>query len=261
VNNTFVIIAISATFVVGAISANPIVEAAGGWKAITEFLQGEIDKNTEDIASFNEILNQVQIDISSLSSSVTLSSLECIANQVALYDGTNWQCLTISVPPPFFESVEVFGYDATDGNSTRFHDGIVGNFTSGGTGSDGLLQGEYIAVYLKNDSVTKITMNEVRFAGSVFQYEDQQGGNVPNALAGTTLDPLIYTIVLSADDGNSKVSGIDSIAPEMEPGQHVTVLLSLADDMLVGQDFQFLMTTTNGRIVVGMINMGSQSEL
>jgi len=150
VNNTFVIIAISAAFVVGAISANPIVEAAGGWKAITEFLQVEVDKNTEDIVSLNETLNQVQIDVNSLSSSVTLSSLECIVNQVALYNGTHWQCLTIMVPPPFFESVDIFGYDATDGPTMKFHDGIQSNTTiAGGALSNGLLAGEYIGVYVK----------------------------------------------------------------------------------------------------------------
>jgi hypothetical protein len=48
-----VIIAIVGAFIVGTISANPIVEAAGGWQPITEFLQGEIDKNKGDIASLD----------------------------------------------------------------------------------------------------------------------------------------------------------------------------------------------------------------
>ncbi len=65
-NNTFVIIAISAAFIVGGISANPIVEAAGGWKIITDFLQGEVDKNKQDISTFNDELTQIKLTFPSV---------------------------------------------------------------------------------------------------------------------------------------------------------------------------------------------------
>jgi len=160
---------------------------------------------------------------------------------------------------PQIESIKILGYDATDGNSTQFHDGVIANFTSGLDTSDGLLAGDYIAVYLKNDSVNKVTMSEIRLAGSVYTYQDQVGNTIPDYDAGSPIPEQGYTIALAADGGGGVPVGINSFTPEMEPGQHVTVLLSLDTDMPLGVDFQFLMTTTRGTIVVEMINMGSQS--
>ena len=75
---------------------------------------------------------------------------------------------------PNIESIKILGYDATDGNATQFHDGFSLNSTStlttGETGSDGLNANEYVAVYLKNDSVNKVTFSEIRLAGEVYTY-------------------------------------------------------------------------------------------
>jgi flagellin-like protein len=160
---------------------------------------------------------------------------------------------------PQIESIKILGYDATDGNSTQFHDGVIGNLTSGGAGSDGLLAGEYIVVYLKNDSVNKVTMSEIRLAGSVYAYEDQLGGSVGDALGGSAIAPLFYTIVLAADGGGGDVLGIDSSAAEMEPGQQVSMILALENDVKSGRDLQFKLTTTSGAVFVGTINSGQQS--
>jgi len=159
---------------------------------------------------------------------------------------------------PQIESIKILGYDATDGNSTQFHDGITANFTSGLDTSDGLLAGDYIAVYLKNDSVNKVTMSEIRLAGSVYIYDDLIGGTVPNS-GGSGLADKSYTISLAADGGGGVPVGIDSSAADMEPGQQVTMILSLENDVKSGIDLQFKLTTVSNAVFVGTINSGQQN--
>jgi hypothetical protein len=157
---------------------------------------------------------------------------------------------------PQIESIKILGYDATDGPDTQFHDGITGNVTSGGPNSDGLLSGEYITVYLKNDSVNKVTMSEIRLAGAVYTYNDFGGGALDN-IGGALLDQE-YTLVPSATDGTATPT-IDSSAPEMEPGQQLSMVLALTDDVKSGRDLQFKLTTTSGAVFVGTVNSGQQS--
>jgi len=160
---------------------------------------------------------------------------------------------------PQIESIKILGYDATDGPDTQFHDGITGNVTSGGITSDGLLATEYIAVYLKNDSVNKVTMSEILLAGTEYTYVDFTGGALPD-FDSTPLDLAQYTIVPAAIDitGTDTLT-IDSSAPEMQPGQQVSMVLSLDTSIKSGRDLQFKLTTTSGAVFVGTINSGQQS--
>jgi len=45
-----IVVSVIAGFVIGIISANPVVEAAGGWKAAFDDLQSQITSNDADIA-------------------------------------------------------------------------------------------------------------------------------------------------------------------------------------------------------------------
>ena len=46
---------------------------------------------------------------------------------------------------------------------------------------------------------------------------------------------------------------------EIQPGQTVTILLSLDQQIKIGRDTQFNLKTTNGNVIVGTINIGQQS--
>ena len=157
---------------------------------------------------------------------------------------------------PQIESIKILGYDATDGPDTQFHDGVQGNVTTGATGSDGLKATEYVTVYLKNDSVNKVTMSEIRLAGTVYQYRDFVGAALPDF--GNALLVQEYTMVPAAVTSGDTLT-IDSSAPEMQPGQQVSVVLSLDTDVKSGRDLQFKLTTTSGAVFVGTINSGQQS--
>ena len=157
---------------------------------------------------------------------------------------------------PQIESIKILGYDATDGPDTQFHDGVQGNVTSGGLTSDGLLETEYITVYLKNDSVNKVTMSEIRVAGTVYTYHDFAGIALPDFNGALLVQE--YTIVPEGVNGPDTFT-INSSAPEMEPGQQVSMVLALDTDVKSGRDMQFKLSTYNGAIFVSTIQSGQQN--
>jgi hypothetical protein len=67
-----------------------------------------------------------------------------------------------------------------------------------------------------------------------------------------------YALVPAATDGTNTPT-IDSSAPEMEPGQQLSMVLALKDDVKSGRDLQYKLTTTSGAVFVGTVNSGQQS--
>ena len=175
---------------------------------------------------------------------------------------------------PQIESIKILGYDATDGDELQFNDGISTSSAdlAGNSISDELRSGEYIAVYLKNNSVNQITINEIRLAGTVYPFIDlgAQGALMPyTTVAGAAcadptssseLDCGEYTMVSQADDG----TGTDGLlsttrAPELQPGQEATVVIAIEKDVKIGRDMQFRLATTNGAVFITTIQSGQQS--
>ena len=174
---------------------------------------------------------------------------------------------------PQIESIKILGYDATDGGVMQYHDGVLSNgtSTSGPATSDGLNTGEYIGVYVKNDSVNKVTFSEIRLAGTVYTYDEMAQGTItalPNSLAplcvaanDNFLNCEEYTIVIQGFDAVANVNGvlIDTAAPELQPGQELTVIMALEKDVKTGRDMQFKLTTAAGAVFVSTVNSGQQS--
>jgi hypothetical protein len=154
---------------------------------------------------------------------------------------------------PNIESVKILGYDATDGSSMIYHDGVSAGVLTGANVTDGLKADEYVGVYLKNDSVNKITVGELRIAGDIYNYLDQGGAALP-AVNGTITGGS-YTIVAQ---GSGDVT-IDSSSPSLEPGQQATLVFALEKDVKSGRDLQFKLQTASGSVFVGTINSGQQS--
>jgi hypothetical protein len=50
-----------------------------------------------------------------------------------------------------------------------------------------------------------------------------------------------------------------SSVADIQPGQTVSVVMSLSEDMKSGRDTQFKVTTTNGAVFVGTIVVGQKS--
>jgi len=184
---------------------------------------------------------------------------------------------------PQIESVKILGYDATDGNDIAFHDGYIATVTdlAGDDDSNGLRGGEYIAVYLKNDSVNKVTLSEILLAGTVYEFIDLSAGagdtplplfttlgataDAPLACNTVALGPALlncqqYTLVKEGTDGTILQGLVTrSSAPELQPGQELTIVMALEKDVKTGRDMQFKLTTSAGAVFVSTVNSGQQS--
>ena len=141
---------------------------------------------------------------------------------------------------PTIESLKYTGYDATDGATLLNHDGTV--FAAGNTAGNGLVADENIAVYLQNNSVGKVTLGEVRFGGTVYNYTSTSPG---------TGDYQILT--------KGPGSFLASSSAEIQPGGQVSIILELEQNIKQGRDTQFKLTTANGAVFVGTIIAGQQS--
>ena len=143
---------------------------------------------------------------------------------------------------PTIESLKFTGYDATDGTTLTNHDATV--FAAANTPSNGLKTGEKIAVYVQNNSVSKSTLGEVRFGGAVYTY-------VPST---ATLAAGQYQILTKGP-----ASLLSTTSAEVQPGQQITLIVDLSEDVKSGRDAQFKLTTSNGAVFVGTVIAGQQS--
>ncbi|MEE8181585.1 MAG: hypothetical protein V3T67_07080, partial [Nitrosopumilaceae archaeon] len=114
---------------------------------------------------------------------------------------------------------------------------------------------ERIAIYLKNDSVQKMLISELRFGGTVYNYTntatlDAQG-------SGSSIPGGSYDVWMS-ENGSTDLMLLEGAA-ELQPGQTATVILALDTDFKSGRYTQFKLTTTNGAVFVGTVVIGQQS--
>ncbi len=171
---------------------------------------------------------------------------------------------------PSVESIKILGYDATDGDAVQFHDGVetVAADLTGSATSDGLRAGEYVIVYLKNDSITKVTLDEIRVAGEIYDFVDLSAGTptylpaFSNTCTPTVdLDCREYSFVVIGDNAGTIGLMSDTRAPELQPGQEASLIFAIDKDVKVGRDMQFMLTTTNGAVFVATVLSGQQNGI
>jgi len=165
---------------------------------------------------------------------------------------------------PTIESLKLTGYDATDGAVLEIHDGVDSGVAQGAAANDGLLAGERIAVYLQNNSVQKVTLSEVRFAGTEYTFVSGPAAPANQIDAFGGLGALASAAVPSymiATNSNAAAAAdvLDTTSAELQPGEQVTVILQLADNVKVGRDAQFKIATANGAVFVGTVIAGQQT--
>ena len=165
---------------------------------------------------------------------------------------------------PTIESLQFTGYDATDGSVLEIHDGVDSGVAQGGLTNDGLLAGERIAVYLQNNSVQKVTLSEVRFAGTEYTFVagPAASGNTVDAFGSGTglLDSSTAGYMIATNSNTAAAANVlDTTSAEIQPGEQVTVILQLDDNVKVGRDAQFKIATANGAVFVGTVIAGQQT--
>ncbi|QDI89636.1 hypothetical protein Nisw_08935 [Candidatus Nitrosopumilus sp. SW] len=164
---------------------------------------------------------------------------------------------------PQIESLEFAGYDSRDIDILQYHDGQSSGVASGAA-NNGLIPNERVMVYVQNQGVSKVTLTEVRLAGTVYTYEAPAGGVLTVFSAGTgvlddgELDAGEFWI------GTRTVSGAaaeisTTQSAEIQPGQTATIILELDETLREGRDAQIKLTTANGAVFVGTVIAGQQS--
>jgi len=164
---------------------------------------------------------------------------------------------------PNIESLKITGYDATDGAALQLHNGLDSGVIQGLVDNT-LGPGERIGVYVQNNSVQKVTLSEIRFAGAVYTFipgaasplnQVDAYGSAAGLLALSTAGYMIAT----TGDGATAADVVDAISAEVQPGQTVTVIMQLDENIKVGRDAQFKLSTSNGAVFVGTVISGQQS--
>ncbi|WKT57610.1 hypothetical protein QVH35_09710 [Candidatus Nitrosotenuis chungbukensis] len=154
---------------------------------------------------------------------------------------------------PTIEAVKIVGYDARAVSDIFNQNGA--QFAGAGSGGDNDAQkeaGERISVFVKNDSVQAITLSELRFGGSIYQFAN------PAPATLSVLANGAYTIAGVVGGTVPDLITVSSVA-EIQPGQTGSIVLALSEDMKSGRDTQFKITTTNGAVFVGTVVVGQQS--
>jgi len=161
-----------------------------------------------------------------------------------------------AIPPPslsgvpLIESIAILGYDARDLNELKAHDGITMLKNSAGIQNNAKEKDERVVIYLENRSIQPITISEVKFAATVYNF--QENVRAIDNYEGTAPSQGNYVILTDGASGLLQSSG------ELQPGQIATVVLDLTEQFKVGRDALFQITPSNGPVFVGTITIGQQ---
>jgi len=160
---------------------------------------------------------------------------------------------------PQIEAMSVVGYDATDSSGLIAHEGTV-MLLAGGNADNTKSASERVAIYLTNDSVQKVTIGELRFSGVSYSMTTSTAA-LGNWVNGTGASPasLEYVVVTNPGATPPTVLNLASSQGEIQPGETVTIVIGLDQNIKIGRDTQFNLKTTNGNTIVGTINIGQQS--
>ena len=157
---------------------------------------------------------------------------------------------------PTIEAVKILGYDGRDAAALTGHDGVTMlPATSAGQVDGAKSAGERVAVYVKNDSVQKITIAELSFAGQPYTFNGT--ASTLDAYTGTNIEQGAYAVMKDTAGGATNL--VVASAGEIQAGQIATIILDLDQNIKIGRDSQFKMTTTNGAVIVHTVNIGQQS--
>jgi len=149
---------------------------------------------------------------------------------------------------PTIESVKILGYDARDVALLDAHDGQQMTAVASVPSNPGKNVGEYVVVYIKNDSSGQVLFSEIRLGGAVYTYEFP--GTIP---AHTGATEGFYVVM---DNSTNTILDQAGVA---QPGETIGILFDLSDNFPIGRDTQFKLTTTNGAVFVGTVVMGQNA--
>ncbi len=156
---------------------------------------------------------------------------------------------------PQIELVKMFGYDLRDVSPLKVHDGLDIDPPNCCGVADGIKKiDERITIYIQNNSINPITISELRFGGTVYQYtvEEKLGPWQPDMIGPQKGEYVIMT----GPDGTNKGDFLNGSSPTIQPGGVVTLILDLDRTLVNGRDMQVKLTTSNGNVFVSTLMVG-----
>jgi archaeal type IV pilus assembly protein PilA len=123
------------------------------------------------------------------------------------------------------ESLAIVGYDARALPELQSHDGNYMAIGSGGNSNKLKEFNERIAIYITSNTPQTIAVSEIVF-GVVYNYTTILGNTISNWDESIDLTPGKYSILTKSPD-----MILFSDAPRIKPGQSVTFLIDLEDDL------------------------------
>lgn len=159
---------------------------------------------------------------------------------------------------PQIEAISIVGYDATDGADLIAHEGTVMS-SIGGIGDNTKSADERVAIYVTNDSVQKVTISELRLGGVLYPMTTAVSSVGNWAAGGASTNPANLEYVVLTNPANNTALNLASSQGEIQPGETVSIIIGLDQNIKIGRDTQFNLKTTNGNTIVGTINIGQQS--
>ncbi len=162
---------------------------------------------------------------------------------------------------PNIESLKITGYDATDGAALQLHNGLDSGVIQGVVDNT-LAPGERVGVYIQNNSVQKVTLSEIRFAGTVYTFVPGPAAplnQIDGIGAGLLFAAVGASYMIATTGDGTPADVVDAISAEVQPGQTVTVIMELDENIKLGRDAQFKLSTSNGAVFVGTVITGQQS--
>ena len=153
------------------------------------------------------------------------------------------------------ESIEIFGFDGRDTSPLQAHNRLDLMPANCCGVDDGIKNpDERIAIHIQNNSAKPVTISELRFGGSVFQYV------TTNQLGNWIADPIGPQqgeyVIMTGNDGTNNGDILQESTPTIPAGGIVSLVLDLDKTIPLGRDVQVKLTTTNGNIFVSTILVG-----
>ena len=146
---------------------------------------------------------------------------------------------------PVIELVRIIGYDARDVTNLVAHDGLLMTVAGSDVNVQGKNVGEYVVVYVQNDSSEQVIFSEIKLGGAVYTY----------VFPGLILDFTVGSGGTYAVMDSSTHTILDQ-AGVAQSGETIGILFDLNDNFPAGRDIQFQLKTTNGAIFVGTVVIG-----
>jgi len=155
---------------------------------------------------------------------------------------------------PTLELIKILGHDTRDADQLQDYYEQFLELYSGGLADGKKVAGERVAIYVENHSVEKFVINELRFAGKVYSFAENQD-TLGFYFLNTAPARGEFVVLLKDPD-----QLLDSSTPYIEPGQLVTLVVGLDDNIKIGRNAQIKIVSTHGMTFLGDANIGEHSS-